>query len=84
MKTERLYAILNDGNLTQSQVAQAALEIVKDSSSELSELCRLDIICRDSEATCKYPKVLRAVEAFVGTSISNLCAEVRLQAFVDQ
>lgn len=80
----KLYDILNDGNLSQSQVAQAALEIIKASNSNLSKLCRLDIVCRDSEATCKYPEVLRAVEAFVGTSISNLCAEVRLQAFVDQ
>lgn len=80
----KLYDILNDGNLTQSQVAQAALEIIKSSSSELAELCRLSEVCRDSEATCKYPEVLRAVKYFIGTGISYLCAEIQLAAFVDQ
>lgn len=80
----KLYSILNDDNLTQSQVAQAALEIVKASSSELSELCKLSEVCRDSEATCKYPNVLRAVKYFIGTGISYLCSEIQLSAFVDQ
>lgn len=82
--TTRLYDILNDGNLTQSQVAQAALEIIKASSNELSELCKLSEVCRDSEATRKYPEVLRAVKEYLDSSISNLRAEIQLSAFVGQ
>lgn len=80
----KLYSILTNGNLTQSQVAAAALEIIKASSSELAELCKLSEVCRDSEATCKYPEVLREVKYLIGTGISYLCAEIQLQAFVDQ
>lgn len=82
--TTKLYDILNDSNLTQSQVAQAALEIIKSSSSKLSELRKLSEVCRDSEATCTYPEVLRAVKYLIGTGISYLCSEIQLAAFVDQ
>ncbi len=82
MKAKRLYDILTDGNLTQSQVAQAALEIVKASSNELSELCRLAVVSRDSEATCKYPEVLKAVKHLIGISISSFYAEIQLSALV--
>lgn len=80
----KLYDILTDSNLTQGQAAQAALEIVKASSNELSELCRLDIVCRDSEATCKYPDVLRAAKYFISADISRASTESWLAAFVDQ
>lgn len=82
--TTKLYSILNDDNLTQSQVAQAVLEIIKDSSNNLSELRKLSEVCRDSEATCKYPEVLRAVKFLIGAGISYLCSEIQLSAFVDQ
>lgn len=80
----KLYDILTDDNLTQSQVAQAALEIIKASSSELSELCKLSEVCRDSEATCKYPEVLVLVKDLISADTSRLIAEIWLSAFVDQ
>lgn len=80
----KLYDILNNGNLTRSQVAQAALEIIKASSNELSELCKLSEVCSDSEATCKYPEVLVLVKDYISADTSRLLAEIWLSALVDQ
>lgn len=77
--TTKLYSILTNGNLTQSQVAQAALEIIRDNALWLSELRKLSEVCRDSEATCKYPEVLKAVKEYLDSSISNLLAELQLE-----